>query len=70
LIDAATSASDEKVRREDYQQAQRVIASDAPVISLWYKTNVAVAQPDLDGVTLTPTADFTFLQHVSKRDTR
>jgi peptide/nickel transport system substrate-binding protein len=70
LIDAATSASDENVRREDYQQAQRVIASDAPVISLWYKTNIAVAQPDLDGVALTPTADFTFLQHVSKRDTR
>lgn len=70
LIDAAASAPDERVRRADYQQAQRLIAADAPVISLWYKTNVAVAQPDVQGVALTATADFTFLQHVSKRDTR
>ncbi len=70
LIDAAASAPDERVRRADYQQAQRLIAADVPVISLWYKTNVAVAQPDVQGVALTATADFTFLQHVSKRDTR
>ena len=67
LIDAATSASDETSRRRDYQQAQRLIAGDAPSISLWYKTNVAVAQPDLDGVSLSPTADFTFLSGVVRR---
>jgi peptide/nickel transport system substrate-binding protein len=70
LIDAATSASDENVRREDYQQAQRLIASDAPVISLWYKTNVVVAQAALQNIDVTPTADFTFLKNVSRRDTR
>ncbi|HUL73901.1 MAG TPA: ABC transporter substrate-binding protein [Vicinamibacterales bacterium] len=70
LIDAATSASDEATRRADYQQAQRVIAADAPIISLWYKTNVAVAQPSLTGVTLTPTADFVFLKNVARRDPR
>jgi hypothetical protein len=35
-----------------------------PYISLWYKTNVAVAQPDLRGVRLSPIADFTFLKDV------
>ncbi|MFI5177035.1 MAG: ABC transporter substrate-binding protein [Vicinamibacterales bacterium] len=70
LIDAATSATDEATRRADYQEAQRVIAGDAPIISLWYKTNVAVAQSSLTGVMLTPTADFVFLKDVARRDPR
>lgn len=70
LIETATTASDEAVRREAYREAQRVIAADAPVVSLWYKTNVAVAQPALQHVTLSPTADFAFLKNVSRRDTR
>ena len=64
LIDAATSAADEASRRDLYQQAQRVIARDVPCVSLWYKTNIAVAQPSLQGVTLNATADFTFLRNV------
>ena len=31
---------------------------------LWYKTNVAVFQRDIAGVTLSPIADFTFLKDV------
>ena len=64
LIDAATSALLEDDRRRLYGEAQRLIAADAPYISLWYKTNVAVADARLTGVTLSPTAEFTFLQHV------
>ena len=66
LIDAAGAALDEQERGRLYQEAQRVIAADAPYISLWYKTNVAIAQPDLDGVTLSPIADFAFLKDVSR----
>lgn len=69
-IDAASSASDDDTRRAQYQQAQRLIAADAPVISLWYKTNVVVAQTALQNIDVTPTADFTFLKNVSRRDTR
>jgi peptide/nickel transport system substrate-binding protein len=69
LIDRATAATDDRVRRELYGEAQQRIANDAPYISLWYKTNVAVAQPDLDGVRLTPLAEFSFLRNVSRRST-
>jgi peptide/nickel transport system substrate-binding protein len=67
LIEAATSALDEGERRDFYQQAQRAIASAVPIVSLWVKTNVAVAQPDLTGLSLSPIADFSFLRHVSRR---
>jgi len=65
LLDEATAALSEGDRRRLYGQAQRLIADDAPYISLWYKTNVAVAQARLTGITLSAIADFTFLQHVA-----
>ncbi|NQW03748.1 MAG: ABC transporter substrate-binding protein [Acidobacteria bacterium] len=64
LIDQATAALDEDQRGALYGEAQRLIAADAPYISLWYKTNVAVAHERLTGITLSPIADFSFLQHV------
>ena len=66
LIDAAMAASADDERRLLYGQAQRVIAEDAPYISLWYKTNVAVSRTDIEGVRLTPSAEFTFLREVRK----
>lgn len=66
LIDAAMAATTDEDRRRLYVQAQRVIAEDAPYISLWYKTNVAVSRTDVSGVKLTPTAEFTFLRDVTK----
>jgi peptide/nickel transport system substrate-binding protein len=67
LIDAAMAASTEPQRRELYVQAERIIAEDAPYISLWYKTNVAVSGTQIEGVKLTPSADFTFLREVTKQ---
>jgi peptide/nickel transport system substrate-binding protein len=64
LLDAATVALSEADRRRLYGEAQRIIAADAPYISLWYETHVAVAQARLTGITLSATADFSFLQHV------
>ena len=64
LIDAASAMSDDDQRRLLYEQAQTAIARDVPVVSLWYKTNVAVFQPDIHGVRLSPIADFTFLKDV------
>jgi len=62
LIDEAGRALDESARRDLYAHVQRLVADDAPYISLWAKTNVAVSQHDLAGVTLSPTADFGFLR--------
>jgi peptide/nickel transport system substrate-binding protein len=67
LIEMAASMSDEQERRALYARAQRIIAEDAPYIPLWYRTNIAVFQPDLEGVTLSPVADFTFLKNVRRR---
>jgi peptide/nickel transport system substrate-binding protein len=66
LIESAAGAPDDEHRREFYSRAQRLIAEDVPYVSLWYKTNVAVFQPDLTGVRLSPIADFTFLKDVSR----
>ena len=52
-----------------YERAQQLIAADVPYVSLWYKTNVAVFQPDINGVRLSPIADFTFLKDVSRLGT-
>ena len=62
LIDAAMVATNDVDRRRLYSEAQRVVAEDAPYISLWYKTNVAVSRTQIEGVKLTPSAEFTFLQ--------
>lgn len=67
LIDAAGAAADEAQQRSLYANAQRIIAEDAPYVPLWYRTNVAVFQPGLEGVTLSPIADFMFLRNVARR---
>ena len=66
LIEAAGAALDEDRRRALYQQVQEIVAHEAPLLGLWAKTNVAVAQPDLRGITLSPTADFSVLARVSR----
>ena len=49
----------DRSRAEAYDgDAQRVVAEDAPYISLWYKTNIAVSRTNIEGVKLTPSADF------------
>jgi peptide/nickel transport system substrate-binding protein len=67
LIEGAAAAGNDEERRRLYAQAQQRIAEDVPYIALWYKTNVAVFQPDIHGVTLSPIADFTFLKNVYRQ---
>lgn len=66
LIDEATVANDDMRRRGLYAEAQRQISREVPYLSLWYKTNVAVARRDLSGVRLSPSADFLFLRNVTR----
>lgn len=66
LIDEATAAPDEASRARLYREIQHLVAEDAAYISLWYKTNVAVAQRDLTGIHLTPLAGFSFLKDVAR----
>ena len=66
LLDRATRSTDDAERKDLYAQVQRIVATDSPYIGLWYKTNVVVHQPSLQGVTLSPIADYTFLRHVHR----
>ncbi len=64
-LKAAASAVDDDALGHFCSRAQQLIAA-APYISLWYKTNVAVFQPDIQGVRLSPIADFLFLKDLSR----
>jgi peptide/nickel transport system substrate-binding protein len=64
LIEGASAATDDAHRGALYTRAQQLIAEDVPYISLWYRTNVAIFQPDIRGVSLSPVADYAFLRHV------
>jgi peptide/nickel transport system substrate-binding protein len=66
LIDSAARAPSDEERRGLYGRAQQLIAQDVPYVSLWYKTNVAVFQPEISGVRLSPIADFGFLKDVTR----
>lgn len=70
LIDAASAARTDEDRKRLYGDVQRTVATDVPYIPLWYKTNVAVYQPGLQGVRLSPIADFTFLKDVYRSAAR
>ena len=69
LIDLATRATDNADRKKYYSEVQKIIAEDAPYVSLWYRTNVTIAQPALSGLRLGPTSDFQALKDVSKAGT-
>ncbi len=66
MIESAALETDTERRRAFYTRAQQLIAQDVPYVSLWYKTNVAVYQPDITGVQLSPIADFGFLKNTSR----
>jgi peptide/nickel transport system substrate-binding protein len=67
LIDEATQATSMEDRRARYGKVQQRIAELAPYISLWTKTNYAIARPGVRGIQLTPTVDFSFLKNVERK---
>jgi peptide/nickel transport system substrate-binding protein len=66
LIERATRSTDDNERHALYGQVQARIAELVPYISLWHKTNVVVAQPDIEGVTVSPSMDFRFIHDLSR----
>src|SRR5262245_57334204 len=66
FLDLAGAASNEADRKKYYGEVQRIVADDAPYISLWNRTNVAVARPQLSGLHLNPTSNFESLKDVMK----
>ena len=66
LLDEATRATTMEERRERYGTVQKRVAELAPYISLWYETNITIAQPEIKGIHIAPQADFSFLRNVSR----
>jgi len=64
LLEAGIHSPFREDRYPIYAEAQRLIATDLPYISLWYKKSYAVLRAGLDGFTLTPTGDFHHLKDV------
>ena len=61
LLNDATLKTDERARREDYVEVQKILANDLPTIPLWYFDNVLVHSRRLSNVQVTPSGDFSFL---------
>jgi len=66
LIDLASGARTDVERLKHYSAVQKLVAEDAPYISLWYKTNIAVTRPNITGMRLTAQAAFSTLKDVKK----
>ena len=66
LLDLASAGGTEAERKKYYGEAQKIIADDAPYISIWNRTNVAVARPVLSGLHLDATSNFESLKDVTK----
>jgi peptide/nickel transport system substrate-binding protein len=62
LIDQATRSTDDTERRALYSEVQKLVAEEVPYVSLWYKTNVVVAQRAIQSLEIGPAADFRFLR--------
>jgi peptide/nickel transport system substrate-binding protein len=66
LIDLATTAESEEARLRYYSEVQKLVAEDAPYISLWHKTNIAVLRPGLSGLRLRPQLDYAVFRDVRR----
>ena len=66
LIEQATASIDTAERLRLFGEVQKILAKEVPYISLWDKTNYAIAQRTLTGIHLRPAADLLFLKDVSR----
>ena len=66
LLDLASAGPTEAERKKYYGAAQKIIAEDAPYISIWNRTNVAVARPVITGLHLDAVSNFESLKDVTK----
>ncbi|MGE0546759.1 MAG: ABC transporter substrate-binding protein [Kofleriaceae bacterium] len=54
-------------RKQLYDDAQRQIALDVPIIPLWHEDNVVISRADVTGYAITPNARLVGLRTVTKR---
>jgi len=64
LLDQQAVEMDRAKRRALLSQIQKIVAEDEPYIDLWYVDNVSAHRACVEGVELSPSGDYEFLQRV------
>lgn len=64
LVESSRREPDQEKRKEAYSEIQRIVAEELPYISLFYVDNVAVYNKRIDGISLSPTGDYSFLANI------
>jgi peptide/nickel transport system substrate-binding protein len=67
LLDRARVESDQAKRRALFSQVQKIVAEDAPYLSLWFMDNVSVHRKRISDVLLSPTGDYDFLESITAK---
>ncbi len=67
LLRAASLATSDAERRQDYIQIQQILARNLPTLPLWYPDNVVVHSKRLVHLTLDPGGSFDFLRTAKLR---
>ena len=62
LLTNANENPDEATRRNDYAEAQQILANDLPAVNLWYLNTIIVHGKRLTNVVPTPSGDYGFLK--------
>jgi len=65
LIREGRSTLDQQKRKAIYDQVQQILADDLPYINLWYLDNVLVHTKRLQGIEMSPAANYDFLRTAS-----
>lgn len=67
LLAAASGETDEKKRRAEYVEVQKILAEDLPGIPLWYPNNEVVHSSRIDGVKPEGSGTFDYLRSITVR---
>jgi peptide/nickel transport system substrate-binding protein len=62
LLDDAAASPDTQKRRDDYVEAQQLLARDLPAINLWYRDTIVVHHRRLTNLTPTASGSYSFLE--------
>jgi peptide/nickel transport system substrate-binding protein len=62
LLDDAAQNPDQARRRQDYAEAQKILAEDLPAINLWYRDTVIIHNKRLAHIEPTPSGSYSFLE--------
>ena len=65
LLDQSRTEMDMEKRRKLFSEIQKIVAEDAPYVSLWFRDNVSVHRKRISNVQLSPSGDYDFLRNIN-----